>query len=146
MSSGPADLLDVNVWLALCLPGHPHHKRARTFWFEESAEAIGFCRITSLALVRLLTQASITGEPALSVSEAWIAYRDFRQLPEVIFLPEPIGCEELLESWALADGHSRKLWTDAYLAAFAQAAGARLVSFDSDFKRFPKLKCLSLDN
>ena len=143
MSSKPVDLLDVNVWLALCLPGHPYHQRARTFWFNESSETIGFCRITSLALVRLLTQASITGEP-LSVAEAWIAYRDFRLLPEVVFLPEPAGCEERLESWALGDKQSRQLWTDAYLAAFAQASGARLVSFDSDFKRFPGLSWLPL--
>jgi uncharacterized protein len=37
-----------------------------------------------------------------------------------------------------------RLWTDAYLAAFAIFSGARLVTFDMDFKRFPNLEMLLL--
>jgi len=38
-----------------------------------------------------------------------------------------------------------KLWTDAYLAAFARAGGLRLVSFDHDFTRFADLDLLLLE-
>ena len=36
------------------------------------------------------------------------------------------------------------MWTDAYLAAFAQSAGLRLVSFDRGFGRFLGLEKLVL--
>jgi hypothetical protein len=37
-----------------------------------------------------------------------------------------------------------RLWTDAYLAAFAISTGNRLISFDTDFMRFPNLDLLIL--
>ncbi len=36
----------------------------------------------------------------------------------------------------VGEGLPYRLWTDAYLAAFALAGGYRLVSFDRDFLRF----------
>ena len=39
-----------------------------------------------------------------------------------------------------------RLWTDAYLAAFAITTGCRLVSFDADFQRFPALLLLHLNS
>jgi predicted nucleic acid-binding protein len=36
------------------------------------------------------------------------------------------------------------LLTDAYLAAFAESAGLRMVTFDKDFERFDGLDCLRL--
>ena len=42
------------------------------------------------------------------------------------------------------EGFSPRLWTDAYLAAFALAGGHRLVTFDQDFLRFPGLEVLRL--
>jgi predicted nucleic acid-binding protein len=40
---------------------------------------------------------------------------------------------------------TRDFWTDAYLVAFAQAAGMRVVSFDSGFARFKDLDYLILE-
>lgn len=37
-----------------------------------------------------------------------------------------------------------RLLTDAYLAAFAESAGLRMVTFDKDFERFEGLDCLRL--
>ncbi len=34
-----------------------------------------------------------------------------------------------------------KLWNDAYLAAFARAAGYTLTTFDKGFSRYPGLVC-----
>ena len=39
---------------------------------------------------------------------------------------------------------SPNLWTDAYLAAFANCAGLRLVTFDEGFYRFKGLDVLIL--
>ena len=35
--------------------------------------------------------------------------------------------------------HSPKVWSDAYLAAFAEAAGIGMVSFDKGFRKFDGL-------
>ena len=139
-----ADLPDVNVWLAISVPDHPHHARARRYWHEEAADRIWFCRITCLGYVRLsTTPAAMQGSP-LTVPQAWNAYRAFCRLPEVAFAPEPPGCETLLESWAADGAFSARQWTDAYLAAFARVSAFRVVSFDRDFARFERLDFLHL--
>ena len=139
------DLPDINVWLALSVPDHPHHPRTRRYWHNEAADRIAFCRITCLGYVRLSTTAApMQGQP-LTVPQAWSAYRALRQLPEVAFASEPPGCEAQLESWAMAAALSPRQWTDAYLAAFARAGGYRVVSFDRDFARFPGLELLRLE-
>ncbi len=138
------DLPDVNIWLAFGLPDHPHHPRARRYWSEESAEELAFCRVTSLAYLRLSTHAAVMGGEPLTVPQSWQAYHAFRELPEVMFVPEPEGCETLLEAWAMEGQPAARLWTDAYLAAFARAGGFRLVTFDRDFTRFPGLDLLHL--
>lgn len=142
---GPVDLPDVNVWLALGVPDHPHHHRVRRYWYVESAGELAFCRITALGFLRLTTNPSVMRDEPLTVPEAWEAYLDFRRLPEVILAPEPEGCEGFLEAWATGESPSRHHWTNAYLAAFATASDFRLVTFDRDFTRFPDLDLLRLE-
>jgi uncharacterized protein len=141
---GPVDLPDVNVWLALSLPDHPHHGRAHRFWRDESGREVAFCRVTALGFLRLLTLPAVMGGKPLGVPEAWRAYDSLRRLPEVVFAAEPGGCEALLKAWATAGDPTPRLWTDAYLAAFARAGGFRLVSFDRDFNGFAGLDLLWL--
>jgi toxin-antitoxin system PIN domain toxin len=142
--SPTADLPDVNVWLAISLPDHPHHLAAQRYWAETSADVLAFCRVTALGYLRLLcNKVTMAGRP-LEVPDAWHAYRSFRRLPEVVLAPEPEGCEELLGKRAIAGEFTPRLWTDAYLAAFATAGGFRLVSFDGDFDGFKNLDRLRL--
>lgn len=143
--AGPIDLPDVNVWLALSAVDHPHHERARHYWYEESGERLAFCRVTALGLLRLSTNASAMNGHPLTVAQAWQVYHDFRSLPDVLLVEEPEGCEIWLERWALGSRPSPRQWTDAYLAAFASSAGFRMVSFDGDFTRFDTLDLLRLE-
>src|SRR5262249_14022719 len=136
---GSIDLPDVNIWLAMGLGRHIHHQRALHYWFEEAGDQLAFCRVTALGLLRLLTTAGAMHGQPLSVAQAWHAYGDVRRLPGVMLVPEPESCETWLEHWALGNNPAPRLWTDAYLAAFARAAGLRLVSFDRDFDRFDGL-------
>lgn len=138
------DLLDVSVWVAAGVPDHAAHARATRYWNEEADAQLCFCRITCLALLRLLTASAPTGGRPRSVQEAWRAYAGYLALPQVSFAPEPPGCEACLEGWIAAGIITPRLWTDAYLAAFAVAAGFRLVTFDRDFGRFPGLDYLLL--
>ena len=139
----PADLPDVNVWLALSVSHHPHHARALAYWREEAAARASFCRVTMLGLVRLLTQPRVMGDAAMTPRAAFELWSRWRQLPEVSLSEEPptldVTYQRLLEPALPA-----RLMTDAYLAALALAAGLRLVTFDADFRRFAGLDLLLL--
>jgi len=138
------DLLDVDVWLPLSAPDHPHHSRARRYWFEESADQVVFCRVTALALLRHLTNPSIMAHAVLTGVEAWRAYQRWMALPEVSLEAEPTDLDDHLEEITRAVRVTPALWTDAYLAAFAIAGDHRVVTFDGDFRRFPDLNLLHL--
>lgn len=138
------DLPDVNVWLAASVSGHPHHAAAQRWWRNEAADQIGFCRVTALALVRLLTQPAVMGGQPLAVAGAWRQYEALRRLREVVLLVEPEGVEILLAQWATSSDATPRLWTDAYLAAFARAGGYRIVTFDRDLDDFRGLDRLRL--
>lgn len=146
------DLPDLNVWLALVVAEHPHHAAARRYWeTQQAAPAIGprlwFCRTTMLGLVRLLSQPRVMGEAALALPESHAIYRQLRQTEGVGFAGDDEAADALLSRW-LGDGASplpARLWTDAWLAASAEAAGLRLVSFDADFARFSLSRRLLLD-
>ena len=139
-----ADLLDANVWLALAVEAHTHHRRASAYWGNEAAPTAAFCRVTQLAFLRHLTNRAIMGDQVLSPLAAWNKCGEFLALPEVRFLAEPPGLEERLGEWCHAGRTSPNLWTDAYLASFAKCSGSRLVTFDCGFARFTGLQLLTL--
>ena len=139
------DLLDANVWLALATEGHTHHARAKTYWQNEAAACVAFCRLTELAFLRHLTNKTIMGDAVLRPSAAWQKRAEFLALPEIRFLPEPSGLEEQFGNLSKLGRTSPNLWTDAYLAAFAKCARLRLVTFDQGFSRFAGLNFLLLE-
>ena len=59
----------------------------------------------------------------------------------VVLLDEPEGLERLWRALSAGDDQSHRLWTDDYLAAFAQAADLTLVTLDrSVIKRYPSVR------
>lgn len=134
------DLPDVNVWLALSYAAHPLHARATAYWQEActSNTPLWFCRSTMLALVRLLAQPKVMGTDVLSLPSAMAVYQQWLTTPAVGLLPEPLGLEGHVQSLLGTDTAPlpNRLWTDAWLAATAEAAGLRMVTFDQDFERF----------
>lgn len=143
------NLCDANVWLALALSKHVHQRVARE-WFEHVADvdAILFCRATQQTFLQLLTNAAVLapyGNPPLSNREAWAAYEAFLADDRVTLRSdEPGGLTARWQAFAVRDGASPKLWMDAYLAAFAMAAGCRLVTTDAGFRQFPGLDLVLL--
>jgi toxin-antitoxin system PIN domain toxin len=138
-------LPDVNVWLALADRDHAHHPRARRYWETESADRIGFCRVTMLELLRLCTNSKVMRGHPFTPPEVWHVYRTLQALPEVTFVEEPAGVEAQMSAWSDADDFSVGRWTDCYLASVALLAGCRLVPFDGDFKRFAGLDFYHLE-
>lgn len=89
-----------------------------------------FCRVSQLSLLRLLTNESVMGADVATQQEAWRIYDLFLANGRTSLIDEPRGIEELLRARTSKKRSSTKEWADAYLAAFAEAAGLRLVTFD----------------
>ena len=147
----PGDLPDLNVWLALVVQEHPHHALARRYWDDVAmGRVLGqkqhFCRATMLGLVRLLCQPKLMGEGVLGLAEAHAIYRQLRDTEGVAFCADAESADAILAEWAANPSTPlpARLWSDAWLAATAEAAGLRLVSFDADFRRFSLTRCLIL--
>ena len=141
--SAIADLLDVNVWLALAVEGHPQHKAALKAWSQLTRP--GFCRLTQLSFLRLLCNPHVMGGAVLEPEAAWEAYEQLPHGSAVEFVDEPAGLDARLKHFANGAKAARDFWTDAYLAAFAKCAGLRLVSFDAGFTRYKDLAFLKLE-
>jgi toxin-antitoxin system PIN domain toxin len=138
------DLLDVNVWLALVDENHVHHDAAQAYWQRQAAESVAFCRVSLLGFLRLATHRGVLSQP-LTPREAWAIVQRYLAEPDICLLQEPPGVDETFIQWTLDPDFAPSRWTDAYLAAFAQASGGRMVSFDADFDRFAGLHFLRLE-
>ncbi|MBX7131763.1 MAG: PIN domain-containing protein [Fimbriimonadaceae bacterium] len=139
-----ADLLDVNVWIALSAKDHSLHYRAVQYWRQSSEGDLVFCRHTALGFVRVVGGPHTRGGAALDPGEAWRVYTQWLSAPGVQFATEPQGIESVLSRWVSDGLITRRIWPDAYLAAFSILTGSRFVTFDRDFARFPGLKLLHL--
>jgi toxin-antitoxin system PIN domain toxin len=124
---------DLNVWLALTDDGHAHNSVAWA-WFNALADGstLIFSRYTQIGLLRLLTNAVVMGGKTITLREAWAVYDGWLEDPRVEFFPEPrhvdAGFRAATEPFA---GKTASKWVgDCWLLAFAEAAQARLVTFD----------------
>lgn len=124
------NFLDANVWLALLWGRHIHSERARE-WFEQAnEEQFFFCRFTQLTILRLLTTEKILGKDTKTMVEAWGLWDRIWADSHVSFLPEPVHLEKEFRQRSRLSSASPKVWADAYLLAFASAAGLKLVTLD----------------
>jgi toxin-antitoxin system PIN domain toxin len=139
-------LPDVNIWLALSLPGHVHHVAADQ-WFTSIDRSAYFCRASEQGLLRLLTTSAVMTPynlSALSNRKALQHLNGFHSLDRVLFAREPESINAHWHKLADVNTASPKLWMDAYLAAFAITGGFRLVTTDKAFKQFKGLNVLVL--
>ncbi len=128
-------LPDVNVWLALAFDFHFHHAAAKA-WYDSSRESCCFCRWTQQGFLRLATNPAAFGERAVSLKEAWQLYDAMLSDPRVAFAEEPPGLEARWRASTQRRSFSPKVWSDAYLAAFAQAASFDGVTFDKGLRQY----------
>jgi toxin-antitoxin system PIN domain toxin len=132
-------LPDVNVWLAAAWSRHALHGVAKD-WMDREQGDLAFCRITQMAFLRLLTNPSVTRRDALSRRRAWDVYNKLIADPRIRLLAEPPGLDTLWVAFSKHDDKSHLLWTDDYLAAFAQSIDAEFVTFDRGFaERYPSV-------
>jgi toxin-antitoxin system PIN domain toxin len=122
---------DVNVWLALHAERHEHHTAA-VGWFDslDEQQLLVFCRQTQLGFFRLLTTPAVMGNEILTQRQCWSIYEQWLAGGRAAIQSEPETIEPVFRAGTSVDEPATKTWTDGYLAAFAEAAVLRLVTFD----------------
>lgn len=134
-------LVDLNVLLYAINHDADHHAKLRRWWelALQEEEPIGLAWVVLLGFLRLTTNAKVfpkplSAEQAARIIDGWLAHAHVRLVHET---------EEhwrILKGLVDQTGTAGNLTTDAHLASLAISYGAVLVSCDSDFARFPKLR------
>lgn len=131
-------LVDANVLIYAVDRSADHHAESRQ-WLDAALggrETLLIPWVSLLAFVRLVTHPSIFEHPlavdrALDVVEGWLA------APAVV-MPQPDERHiQRLRELLGATGRGGNLVNDGHLAAIALQYRATVVTFDSDFGRFP---------
>ena len=87
-----------------------------------------------------------TGDEEYRRSEHHGSPSQLRETEGVAFCADAESADTVLAAWAADPSNPlpARLWSDAWLAATAEAAGLRRVSFDADFKHFALTRSLIL--
>lgn len=127
---------DVNVWIALTYRRHVHYTTAKT-WLDSVPDdsELGFCRLTQVGFLRLLTTSAVMGIRVMSQAEAWEVYDDWLENGRAAFIEEPPSVERIFRSLSQSPQPTPKDWADSYVSAFAQDLGLQLVTFDQALHR-----------
>ena len=133
-------LVDVGVWLAAVWGRHVHH-RAAADWFGNEVDDIVFCRVTQMGLLRLLSNPTIMGDDAIDRGQAWRIYDQLWADERVAWAAEPAELDAVWRAISARGDKSHNLWTDDYLAAFAQTSDATLTTLDRKLPaRYPSAR------
>lgn len=133
-------LIDVNMVFAIVVERHVHHSTAWQWWETQVNGSVGLCLPVRLGLLRLLTNAKAMENAPVSTGEALAAWDAMEADERTFAIANPTSASEACFRNNVADRMpSPNLWTDAFLAALAEAAGCRLTSFDGGFRSFPGL-------
>ena len=79
-------------------------------------------------------------------AQAWETFAQLRADRRSVFAIEPDGVESAWRQLMTRAGVGPGSWTDACLAAFAEAHSCTLATFDTGFQRWPALKLTLLSS
>lgn len=139
------DFPDVNVWVALSLPHHEAHGRAKQYFESEAAPQLRFHPVTALGLARVTSHLMRPVWGQETCARSWNLLRDWFRQPQTGWQTEPDSAWVVLSGLVSHGVVQPRTWTEAYLAAVAMTSGLRLITFDRGFARFPALEALILD-
>ena len=107
-------------------------------WFEtKGRESVAWCLPIRLAILRHLSNRHIMGTSVLDPTlahDTWARLEADERLYEIDSIPAE--SEKYFRLNVRGRSPSPQIWTDAWLAALAEASGLQMVSFDRDFERF----------
>ena len=134
-------IADANVLLPLLTEGHAHRAPASGWWEACDDGDVGLSLPVRMALLRLLTNDRVMGSGALRPAQAWSAVQRLIDDPRVSAVEQlPPAHAKLWYDNIVRREPTPDLWTDAWLAALAQAYDCEMVTFDRGFRSFSKLK------
>jgi toxin-antitoxin system PIN domain toxin len=136
------NLVDANVLLYAVNTDAAHHGRSRR-WLDRAlsgADTVAFSWIALLAFVRLATKVGLFPSPltvdqAMDRVDAWLGAD-----PAVVLAPTSDHAR-LVRTLLAAVGSGGNLVNDAHVAALSIEHRCGIVSFDTDFGRFPGVHC-----
>lgn len=134
-------LVDANILLYAEDSLHPQNEKARLWWDDRlSGEtAVCLCWPVLSAFIRIGTNPRVFKSP-LSLDQAIDRVQDWLDQP-CTRIVRPTERHWTIFQQLLKNGQAvANLVSDAHIAAIAIEHGCELVSTDSDFARFPKLK------
>ena len=99
-----------------------------------------------MGLLRLLTNAKVMGRAPRTIVQAWETFAQLRADRRFVFAAEPDRVESAWRQLMTQAGVGPSSWTDAYLAAFAEAHSYSLITFDNGFARWSGLKLTLLSS
>ena len=139
-------IADANVLLPLLTEGHAHQAPAAHWWDACDDGGVGLSLLVRMALLRLMSNARVMGSSVLRPSQAWSAVQSLTDDPRIEVVDQvPAAHRKLWYDNVARREPSPDLWTDAWLAALAQAHDCEMVTFDRGFRSFPKLKLRLLE-
>jgi toxin-antitoxin system PIN domain toxin len=117
-------------------------REAALRWWDECADGdAGMCLPVRMALLRLLSNPRVMGSSTLPPSQAWDCVGQLMNDPRVTVVEQ--HPQALVRHWRANINNrlaSPNLWTDAWLAALAQATDCEMATFDRGFLAFEHLK------
>lgn len=139
-------IADANVLLPLLTEGHAHQAPAADWWDSCDDADVGLSLPVRMALLRLLSNTRVMGTSVLRPAAAWNAVQSLIDDPRIEMIDQvPAAHHTLWHGNVARREPSPDLWTDAWLAALAQAHDCEMVTFDRGFRSFSKLKLRLLE-
>lgn len=133
-------LPDINFWLALAFQSHAHHVSAKAWMQTAAKQSCCFCRVTQIGFLRLSTNRKFFPLDALPMNLAWHIYDELLSDQRVVYAEEPEDVERAWRNFTQLTTFATNVWSDAYLAAFAQAADLEIITFDKGFTQYKSLR------
>ena len=125
-------LLDVNVLVAMHLPGNEDFARVHKWFAQAGSESFATCSITEIGFVRVSSQLSVKDGP-IDFRELRIALANLISLPGHARWPTDISYLTATDAFE-PRMHGRRQVTDAFLLGLAIHHGGKLATLDRAVK------------
>lgn len=135
------NVVDANVLLYAVNASADRHEQARG-WLDgqlSGGSVVGFSWLVLLAFVRLATKPALFPSPLLP-AEALDRVDSWLSQPGSVVLEPTAAHAQVLRALLLGAGTGGNLTSDAHLAALALEHSGTVVTYDSDFGRFPGVR------
>lgn len=134
-------IADANVLLPVLAEGHAHRAPAVEWWESCDDNDVGLSLPVRMALLRLLSNALLMGSSTLRPEQAWDVVDELINDPRILLIDRvPQAHAQHWRANIAGRQPSPNLWTDAWLAALAQATDCEMTTFDKGFRSFARLK------